>query len=713
MTIRFKGLIAPTGVPTGDGRMFADGKMTYRPMPLPLMARFTSGGPGHTGATGVGSIDTIYHGPGGYWSDGQFLDPTKVPEVPRTIYLVQRKVLGPSVDLDQDFTVRTIPHPTRPSGRAGLFETYNVIGVTLVPMPAFAQVHLSVETDDERALLASLGVDTSGWGMFDINTHAWKAWPVAPRKYRFDADDAVRRIAHWAGVGTREPDLDRYASMFLWRRGDEAGDSLAQDSFRLPLADIVNGEPHLIYHAVYAAAALLSGGHGGLPNIPDEDKRRMVPVINEIYGHMARVFQDPGMRSPFAAGQGAMSIGQGREREENVTVNDASGHRPLVIDGVTRPVDSISITFVGDDAGGESGPAFAAGPRKPYGDVEYADPGYQDDGKARYPLDSEEHCRTAWTYINQADNAARYSPEELRLVRGRIIKALKRYGVDASETAAGEKVGEMSLLAGIAPLAPEAAWFRDPGLKELTRFTVTGDGRVFGHLAEWRTCHLGIGDRCVLAPRSRSGYRYFKVGELRCDDGSTVQVGKVTLGTGHAHERWGVIPSREHYDNTGWCAAIVNIGEDDHGIWVAGALTSTMDEERVATLRMSPLSGDWRRVEGNLELVAALAVNNPGFPVLPAYREEGGAAFSMMGVGVVGQEKVASSFSMGPEDDGELAARAQRLDEIDNGVETHFAAVRAAKLDEIDKDRRQLADSAESGMLRRQLSARLTVVSEE
>ena len=52
---------------------------------------------------------------------------------------------------------------------------------------------------------------------------------------------------------------------------------------------------------------------------------------------------------------------------------------------------------------------LAAANREPYGpasQAHYADPGYQHDRKKRYPLDSEEHCRAAWSYINQADNAA-------------------------------------------------------------------------------------------------------------------------------------------------------------------------------------------------------------------------------------------------------------------------------------------------------------------
>jgi len=299
MGYRWKGLIGPTEVPTGDGRMFATGKMTHRPLPIPLMVRFGSGG--HEGATVVGTVNRIFDGPGGYWGEGEFLDPTFVPEVPKAMYLLSKKVMGPSVDLDRDFTVESIKHPTRPDKRAGMFREYNVIGVTLVPMPAFHQVHMSVDSADEKSLIASIlpDMDLDAFTSFDVNGESWKNWPVAPRDFKFDADDAVKRIAYWAGIGSENPDLDRYASAFLWRNGNQAGDSLAQDSFRLPLADVINNQLHLIYHAAYSAAALLSGAHGGLPNIPDQDKQQMVPVLVEIYGALAAAFQDPSLRSPF------------------------------------------------------------------------------------------------------------------------------------------------------------------------------------------------------------------------------------------------------------------------------------------------------------------------------------------------------------------------------------------------------------------------------
>jgi hypothetical protein len=41
------------------------------------------------------------------------------------------------------------------------------------------------------------------------------------------------------------------------------------------------------------------------------------------------------------------------------------------------------------------------------------------------------------------------------------------------------------------------------------------------------------------------------------------------------------------------------------------------------TVRAASLSGGWRQIDGNLELVAALAVNFPGFPIVAANQRRG------------------------------------------------------------------------------------------
>lgn len=72
-------------------------------------------------------------------------------------------------------------------------------------------------------------------------------------------------------------------------------------------------------------------------------------------------------------------------------------------------------------------------PAKPYGDVQYADPGYQSDKQARYPIDTKAHAKSAWSYINQASNAKLYTAAQLKRIKGRILAALKRFGVNVSK----------------------------------------------------------------------------------------------------------------------------------------------------------------------------------------------------------------------------------------------------------------------------------------
>jgi hypothetical protein len=59
----------------------------------------------------------------------------------------------------------------------------------------------------------------------------------------------------------------------------------------------------------------------------------------------------------------------------------------------------------------------------------WADPGYQADKKQRYDVSTKALARAAYGYICQPDNARLYTPAQLKRVKGRIIKALKGFGV--------------------------------------------------------------------------------------------------------------------------------------------------------------------------------------------------------------------------------------------------------------------------------------------
>lgn len=203
-----------------------------------------------------------------------------------------------------------------------------------------------------------------------------------------------------------------------------------------------------------------------------------------------------------------------------------------------------------------------------------------------------------------------------------------------------------SLTAAAIPTAPPEAWFKDPALTGPTALVVEDDGRVYGHIAAWGTCHIGQIGKCVEPPTSPSNYAYFRTGALRTAEGTSVAVGHLTMGTGHAGPRDSANAAAEHYDNTGTVFADVAAGEDAYGIWVAGSLRPGISAEQVRVARSAPISGDWRTIRGSLELVGALAVNVPGFPVpRPQGLLASGEVRSLQASGVVAHDDSAARAS--------------------------------------------------------------------
>jgi hypothetical protein len=82
---------------------------------------------------------------------------------------------------------------------------------------------------------------------------------------------------------------------------------------------------------------------------------------------------------------------------------------------------------------------------------------------------------------------------------------------------------------------------------------------------------------------------------------------------GHADYNASAFAAVKHYDDTKSAVVDVVAGEDQFGIFVAGALRPGVSPEQVRVLRASSFSGDWRPINGRLELVAVCAVNVPGF----------------------------------------------------------------------------------------------------
>lgn len=57
----------------------------------------------------------------------------------------------------------------------------------------------------------------------------------------------------------------------------------------------------------------------------------------------------------------------------------------------------------------------------------FADPVNQ-----RYQLDTADHVRAAWSYINMPKNSSKYSSADLATIKGRIKAAAKKFGIEIS-----------------------------------------------------------------------------------------------------------------------------------------------------------------------------------------------------------------------------------------------------------------------------------------
>lgn len=237
-----------------------------------------------------------------------------------------------------------------------------------------------------------------------------------------------------------------------------------------------------------------------------------------------------------------------------------------------------------------------------------------------------------------------------------------------------------ALAASAAPLIPPREWFGNPHLTQATPLTITDEGRVFGHIAAWATSHIGL-PRATKPPRSASNYAYFRTGVLRTDDGTDVAVGQLTLAGGHAPLHASAQAAAKHYDDTNSAVADVSAGEDQFGIWVSGALRPDITPSQVRAFRASAPSGDWRPINGRLELVAVCAVNVPGFPIARAM-VAGGQITALVAAGAsaiaeLQQNKLDElSDRVRVIEHAEFSAQAQEAQKL---MEASFAAVTARR----------------------------------
>lgn len=179
----------------------------------------------------------------------------------------------------------------------------------------------------------------------------------------------------------------------------------------------------------------------------------------------------------------------------------------------------------------------------------------------------------------------------------------------AALVAAGTRAGK-----NLIPVVPPAEWFTPQEAETAHPIRIGENGRIFGYVADWRACHLSYAGKCRTAPHSQSGYSKFLTGTVLTSAGP-IATGRLLCKTVHPKLELNASDAEAWYHDTGCCFADVTIGEDQHGIWVAGAVRPDTAPETIRAARGSDFSPDWRPIQGKHEMVAILAVNVSGFIV--------------------------------------------------------------------------------------------------
>lgn len=117
------------------------------------------------------------------------------------------------------------------------------------------------------------------------------------------------------------------------------------------------------------------------------------------------------------------------------TSKDLTEVRELVQGALNRDQIKRAMGVLSSIAGPPEHGLGTIGPAAEEGVVPYADPGYKQDGKKRYPLPDLKRAQAAWSYINMTKNQKGYTAGQVKSIKQRIESALRAFGAPVS----GEK----------------------------------------------------------------------------------------------------------------------------------------------------------------------------------------------------------------------------------------------------------------------------------
>jgi hypothetical protein len=603
------GVATIEGKPTGDGRMFAIGALTNRPLPLPIRYEFVGTHGGSTSDVApVGRIDELWKvEKDGYVeqrfrgviittkpyaneaiegiADGSLrgvsvetdditVDVTEERENLRNRIIADRDAsagpeaeVGASIAAMTDAEVDELVDQMIGDGKQPItsFSSARTCGFTIVPIPAFYEGFIALGeafedevSDEDREALAACGCYQPAEGDDESTIRGEDAFRDVPA-------DERKKLA-------------------------ESGAAMPDGSFPIANVDDLKNAIQSIGRASDPAAA-----------------KAHIKKRARALGHPELIPEDWSLLQRYAAAT---------DPEQRALIRRAISALSKSLD-----VPEELLTFA---PGTKDGPGWVTHPRATARIRRYWVSG-KGAAKIRWGAPGDfNRCRTQLAkYVQNPDwlaglcanmhkEALGFWPVQHHAADGMIASA------EARETHIDPfmrlvETEPVALIAGAAwPDTFPAEYFTDPHLTEETPITFDGD-RVYGHVATWDSCHIGMPGICQNPPSSKTDYAYFRKGVIDTDEGP-LRVGTLTFGTGHIGIRATAAQATAHYDKPQAVRAYVVIGEDATGIWFSGVLKPGLRKDDIKEFRaLGAISGDWRPVKGNLELVAVTAVNANGF----------------------------------------------------------------------------------------------------
>jgi len=262
------------------------------------------------------------------------------------------------------------------------------------------------------------------WPIAKVDAEQRMVWGYASTEAEDDQGETVSREALAAALD----DYMRFANIREMHQPSAVGvaKEAAIDDRGLYLgAKIVDGDAwQKVVEGVYKGFSI-----GGRVTARDPADRRVITALRltEISvvdrpANPEAVFDCWKLSASPATGGSMATIAATTDAPVQIWDCGVAGHRHLAKAEAVRCLEGhehAAATAAGD----HDENVAASGGDDPYGEVDYADPGYRPDGKKRYPIDTERHIRAAWAFIHQPGNMRNYTAGQVERIKVRIVAA--------------------------------------------------------------------------------------------------------------------------------------------------------------------------------------------------------------------------------------------------------------------------------------------------